>query len=254
MPKRKKKIFPSWIIKSSVIVVIIIAALAACLFLFDRTASYFNESERFSVQTIVIDPTLQFIQRRDLVRLQGKNIFQIDLQDVEQGLLMKYPQISELRVEKKFPNQIHLLAKKRKRLAQFEHNNKYLVLDDEGVILSESENKDNELPSIGGPKIKIDSINPGGKVNNVEIMAGLKIIKSFNENTTLSSYKIMNMDVDQLSRILLHLDRDIKAIIDDQRINYKIKVLGIVLTQGNLNLKEVNYIDLRFKEPIIGKK
>lgn len=254
MPKRKKRIFPSWIIKSFIIVVIIVTSLAACLFLFDQVVRYFNESEKFSVRTIVIDPALQFIQRRDLVRLQGKNIFQVDLQEVEQSLLMKYPQISELRVEKKFPNQIHLLAKKRKQLAQFEHNNKYLVLDDEGVVLSESDSKDKDLPSIGGAKIKTDPITPGVKLNNVEIVAGLKIIKSFNENTTLSSYKILNMDVDQLSRIFLHLDRDIKAIIDDQRINYKIKVLGIVLTQGNLNLKEVNYIDLRFKEPIIGKK
>jgi len=254
MPKRKKKIFPSWTIKASIFVVIIIASLAGCIFLFDLAARYFNESPRFAVKSIVIDPTLQFIQRKDLVRLQGKNIFHVDLQDVEQSLLFKYPQISELRVEKRYPDQIHLVAKKRIKLAQFEHNNKFLVLDDEGVILSESDSKDNDLPSIGAAQLKIESINPGTKIKNPEVMTGLSIIKSFNENTTLSSYKIMNMEVDQLSSIFLHLDKDIKAIIDDQKINYKIKVLGIVLTQGNLNLKEVKYIDLRFKEPIIGKK
>lgn len=233
---------------------VIIASLASCLFLFDQTARYFNESSTFAVKTIVIDPALQFIQRRDLVRLQGRNIFQVDLQDIEQSLLIKYPQISELRVEKRYPDQIHLVAKKRKSLAQFEHNNKFLVLDDEGVILAESDTKDNNLPSIGAAALKINTVNPGARIENPEVMTGLKIIKSFNENATLASYKIMDMEVDQLSSIFLHLDKDIKAIIDDQKINYKLKVLGIVLTQGNLNLKEVKYIDLRFKEPIIGKK
>ena len=38
------------------------------------------------------------------------------------------------------------------------------------------------------------------------------------------------------------------------QIVQKIRVLGVVLAQDALNLGDVKYIDLRFKEPIIGKK
>ncbi|MBP9854029.1 MAG: cell division protein FtsQ/DivIB [Candidatus Omnitrophica bacterium] len=254
MTKQKKKVFPSWIIKSSAILTVIVLSLAVCLFAFDRVVNYFNKSKMFNVKSIMIDPALQFIQHRDLEHLHGKNIFKLDLQREEQTLLMKYPQISELKVERRYPNQIHLAAKKRNKLAQFEHHNRFLVIDDEGIILSSSEKKDDDVPLLEGARLRLASATPGEKINNPEVMAGLEIIRAFTDNTTLSSYKILRVDVDQVSKILLYLDNDVNAILDDQKINYKMQVLGIVLTQGNLNPKEVNYIDLRFNEPIIGKK
>jgi hypothetical protein len=42
--------------------------------------------------------------------------------------------------------------------------------------------------------------------------------------------------------------------LDREKIAQRIKVLGVVLSQGNLDMDHVKYVDLRFKEPIIGKK
>ena len=37
-------------------------------------------------------------------------------------------------------------------------------------------------------------------------------------------------------------------------IDYKTKILSVILSQGKIDIKSIKYIDLRFKEPIIGKK
>lgn len=211
-------------------------------------------SPRFKVKKIVIDPSLKFINHRDLSVMQGRSIFDVDLDKEERRLMLKYPEISELRVERKFPDQIHLVAKKRAQLAQLSFRRSFLVLDDEGVVLAKNERLDKELPSIDGFKIPRGPIELGSRIRHARLKTALEIISSFNDNTALSSYRINNLDVDQQSKIMLYLDRDVKAILDDQRVERKINVLGFVLTQGNLDLNQVNYIDLRFKDPIIGKK
>ncbi len=251
--KKRKNIWPQ-IFKIAIILFIISASFLLGVFLYKGVSDYLLDSRRFAVKKIVIDPTLQFIQKDDLMNLRGKNIFQVNLNSVERTLLTKYPEISELKVEKRFPDQIHLVAKKRVRLAQFLFKDSFLVLDDEGVVLDKSDKADKDLPAIEGLKLANPSINLGARLKGAELKAALKIIRAFRENATLSSYQVLRLEVGQLSKIFLHLDKDVKAIIDDQKINYKVKVLGVVLTQGNLDLNEVNYIDLRFKEPIIGKK
>lgn len=254
MARKKKRSLSPLIIKAFLILIVIVAAFGIGLLCYVEGGDMLLESRRFAVKTIVIDPSLKFIQHRDLNVMQGKSIFEVDLQDMEQKLMLKYPEISELRVERKFPDQIHLVAKKRVQLAQLPHESSFLVLDDEGVVMAKSERKNKELPSIEGFKIPRGPVQLGNRIRYNQVKTALDIVRSFNANTSLSSYRIDNLDVDQTSKILVYLDKDIKAILDDQRVDRKINVLGFVLTQGNLDLREVNYIDLRFKDPIIGKK
>lgn len=234
--------------------IVIAGAFGIGLFFYEEGGDWLLRSNRFTVKTIVIDPSLKFIQHRDLNVIQGQSIFEVDLQEMENRLTLKYPEISELRVERVFPNRIHLVAKKRLQLAQLPYRRSFLVLDDEGVVLAKNERRHKQLPSIEGFKIPRGPVELGARIRHARIKTALDIISTFNANTALSSYRIDNLDVDQSSKILIYLDKDIKAILDDQRVGRKINVLGFVLTQGNLDLSEVNYIDLRFKDPIIGKK
>ncbi|MCA9395469.1 MAG: cell division protein FtsQ/DivIB [Candidatus Omnitrophica bacterium] len=254
MPRKKKKNLLPLIIKSLLILLIIAAAGGIGLLCYVEGGELIRTSRRFTVKKIVIDPTLRFIQHRDLQVIQGQSIFDVDLQDMESRLMLKYPEISELRVERKFPDEIHLVAKKRMQLAQVPFRQSFLVVDDEGVVLAKKEKRDKELPAIEGFKIPRGPVELGSRIRHQRLRTALEIITSFNENAALSSYRIDNLDIDQSSKIMVYLDRDIKAILDDQRVDRKINVLGFVLTQGNLDLREVNYIDLRFKDPIIGKK
>ena len=57
-----------------------------------------------------------------------------------------------------------------------------------------------------------------------------------------------------VSKINIDMMKGFHVIVDKDRIPYKIKKLNFVLNQKQLDMKVVKYIDMRFKDPIVGKK
>jgi len=220
----------------------------------NRTQYMFSRMDYFKVRSVAIDPSLQFINKHDLKNLMGKNIFAVDLKAVQRKLNYKYPQASKLKAIRRFPNQILILAKRRVAFAQLQIQNKTVVLDREAVILSLEEEEDKNLPVIAGAKFNDPELVLGMPLRGSGIGLTLKIIKLFKANSSLASYSIKGVNIENLSKIYFTLSNRLDIIIDRDKIAQKIRILGVVLGQDRLDLKDVKYIDLRFKEPIIGKK
>lgn len=220
----------------------------------NKTVDRFRHADFFKIQSVVIDSSLQFINKRDLRRLMGKNIFTVDLKTTQRRLRKKYPEASKLKIVKRFPNQISISAKQRLPFAQIQIQSRTVTLDEEGIMLFLDEKRDNKLPLIAGVNTGNSKLIRGLPLKGLHIWLALKIIKLFETNESLSSYLIEEINMKNLSKIYLTLSNNLQIIIDRDRIARKIRVLGIVLSQGQLSLKDVKYVDLRFKEPIIGKK
>ena len=108
-------------------------------------------SDYFKVKSILIDdPALQFIDKQDLSRLRGRNIFAVNLKDIQNKLNAKYPQVSGIKILRNFPDQIQVVAKKRLPFIQISFAGKVLTLDLKGVVLSTSSPDDLNLPMILG--------------------------------------------------------------------------------------------------------
>jgi hypothetical protein len=60
--------------------------------------------------------------------------------------------------------------------------------------------------------------------------------------------------VENLSKIFLELESGLMIIMDGQNLVDKVHMLNLLLSQKQINLQRVNYIDLRFKEPVMGMK
>lgn len=220
----------------------------------NRARYLFSHVDYFNVRSVTIDPSLQFVQKRDFRGLMGKNIFTIDLKAVQRKLNHRYPQASRLKVAKRFPNQISILAKQRVPYAQLQIQSKTVVLDKEAVILSLNKEKDKKLPGIVGAKFNNPKLILGMPLKGSDVWFALKIIKLFKANSSLASYSIKGINIENLSKIHFTLSNQLDVIIDRDKIAQKIRVLGIVLAHDRLDLRDVKYVDLRFKEPIIGKK
>jgi len=214
----------------------------------------FSHIDYFKIRSVTIDSSLQFINKRDFRSLMGRNIFTVNLKTVQRKLNYKYPQASKLKVIKRFPNQISVLATQRVPFAQLQIQNKTVVLDREGVILSLEGEKNKKLPNIVGVKLNNPKLVLGLPLRGSDIWLTLKIIKLFKANSSLASYSIQGVNVENLSKIYFTLSNKLDIIIDRNKIAQKIRVLGVVIAQDRLDLKDVKYIDLRFKEPVIGKK
>ena len=52
----------------------------------------------------------------------------------------------------------------------------------------------------------------------------------------------------------ISLSNGLVVILDSTKITQKVKIVGLILAQGKVKPKDAKYIDLRFKEPIVGKK
>lgn len=250
MARKKKSKIPPYALKA---VLVIVLTLGLGFVICKALGFVMIHSPYFKITTITYDPELQFINKRDLANLKGKSIFEVDLLRVQKKLSYKYPQASNLKIVKRFPNQIAVVAKKRLPFAQSRLKNRTITLDSFGVVLSLSEKEEKKLPFITGLS---SDIHPrlGTSIKSKRLDSALEIIKSFQSHKMLSAFQIAKINVENLSKINVYLANKLLVILDQDKLQHKIRILDLVLAQGQLDLKNVRYVDLRFKEPIVGKK
>jgi len=180
-----------------------------------------QKSDYFRIQSVVIDPSLQFINKRDLKSLMGKNIFEVDLKAAQRKLSYKYPQASQLKMMKRFPNRIGVVAKQRHPFAQVQIKDKTVTLDQEGVILSSEEKGDKDLPYIIGTKSGDQKLVRGLPLRGSDIQMALKIAKLFEANDSLSSYAVSEINMENFSKIYFTLSNHLQVIVDRDKIAQK---------------------------------
>lgn len=251
MPKRKKNKIPPVIFK-----VVFLSALVIALGVFGaiRIQHLVLHSQYFRIKTIVIDPALHFINKRDLIKYKGENIFTVDIGLIQKRLGQRYPQVSDLRVVRKFPDQLSVMAKKRMPFVQTTIGGKILTLDENAVVLSSASDINNKLPFIKGLDITISHFSLGMPLRGKNVNTAVSILREYELTTVLSTLKVSEINVSNLSKVEMLLSNDLLIILDQDNISRRIAVLGIIITQGQVDIGDVKYIDLRFKEPILGKK
>jgi cell division septal protein FtsQ len=145
-------------------------------------------------------------------------------------------------------------ARKRVPFAQTSVKEAILILDDHGIVLSSSSQQNNKLPLVEGLALRGSDFTLGLPLKGREVKVGLQVLRSFQNNRSLTGYDIKSIDVSNLSKVSMILSNDLKIFVDWDNIDHKMKVLSLVMAQSQLDFKQIKYLDLRFKEPIIGKK
>ncbi len=220
-----------------------------------RGAKYvLRNNEYFRIHSVTIDSSLEFVDQDDLKHLLGQNIFAVYLRTVQRDLSKKYPQASDLKVVRRFPNQVAVIAKQRFPFVQVPIDGKTVVLDDQGVVLSVDDKEERKFPQIIGLQRHSREPVRGLPFDGPEMKTALAILKGFQAEKSLSSYRIESVHVENMSKVYFTLQDNPDVILDQDKIAHGMKVLSVVLSQGQLDISQVKYIDLRFNEPIIGKK
>ena len=235
-------------------ILLAISVFVLGLVVYNLAEDAFTRSPYFRVKMIVLDPSLQFINKNDLVYLIGKNVFTIDLKEVQRKLGYKYPQIAQLRIVKNYPDQILIQAKKRFALAQVMVRRRIAVVDEQGMVLMFLHDIDSTLPAIKGINDKGIKIELGFPITGQDLVLALKIIKAYEDHKILAAYPIMDIEIENPSKIEMTIINNLKIIIDQEKIEQRMNVLVVLLSQAKLDFEKIKYLDLRFQEPIIGQK
>ena len=218
-----------------------------------RLIDFLTSAELFKIRAVVVDQSLKDtnITSSSLDRLPGRNIFKVNLPAIEKELNRRYPGIDQLHLVRHFPDKIYVVAANREPFAMVNAGGRNIVVDRKGIVVTGSR-PNKQLPIITGVHL-IETAVSGRSLNRPQVTTALNIIRATQTNEDLRALPLVSIDVSNLSSINFLLSNQMKIIIDDDKIYPKIRKLGILLAQKDLDLKEYHYIDLRFDEPILGK-
>ena len=215
-----------------------------------NTVEFLTSSPLFEVKDVMIDRSIQFINLRSLKNLKGNNIFKIDIKKIDRQIAATYPYIAQLRVVRQLPDRILVLAKKREPLMQIYYKKKYLILDTEGValyyILEPA-----VLPQVYGIPLERNWLFLGRAIHGQELSKVADILNAFKASPYLRRWRIHGVQAGNLSKIDLLVGENMHVILDQDNTQDKIELLQMLISANKINLNQVKYIDLRFKEPVI---
>ncbi|MCK5581184.1 MAG: cell division protein FtsQ/DivIB [Candidatus Omnitrophica bacterium] len=229
--------------------------------LFNGMTKMISRSGFFIIREVEVAPSLAAVSSRHLNRLKGKNIFRVNLNELQKRIQSQYPYIDQLRVLRKFPDKIYVDAIRRDPFARIGIQGQDVLVDEKGIVLSVNPQAPfyreffaaDKVPGIVGIPANGNAV-VGKAVLCREAREALRVLKVIKKNEYLRSYKVKSVDVTNLSEMVVHFRNGLKIILDRDKVTQKVKQLGILLSQGKLDLKATGYIDLRFKEPVLGEK
>ena len=251
MAKKSKIDIPAIVIRNGIIILFF---LLVVLWIWNSAGHFLQTAPLFRIQEVTTDPDVQFLQAKILGRLRGQNIFSIDLNRLHREIRSLFPQIYDLGIERRFPDTIHINAKRREPFAQVLVKQNYLTIDEEGVVIFIDHKPAPKLPLIKNSNLEKRRVLLGSKLATLEIKAAIATLEAFYNNNGLSKYPISEIDVENLSKISFNIGPTLEIILDKDDIAQKLEMLVFLIAQKKLDFREVKYIDLRFKEPVVGKK
>ncbi len=242
--KKNKVSFPritlsrGFVLKTALAVCI----LSGCLYLLHSLMRL----DYFRIRQVVVREGAVVLKDRsaDFNFLVGKNIFSIDLKRYARSVAAVNPVYRKARMIRYLPDTIGVDLLKRTVLAVIDENRK-LCIDAQLVVFEDDSAIPQRAPVIGGFNRNGPCSRPGYKCAMPEIVFAANVIKQ-SRPLPLARVNV----ADSMTAELFLLDGlQIKIGADD--LAGKLRFLNNLISQMGREISKVEYIDLRFKEPVI---
>ncbi len=226
----------------------VIFVLIAAIYLFLGNSRYFK------LDTIeVIDKShATALKAGDLLSIyKGRNIFGIDIDSLSSQIKRDIPTIKHAIVKRVLPNKLEIDIIPRIPIAKIKSHG-YFPIDRTGMVLS-PEIKTGKLPIIIGFSIWL---NPkvGTKLENPQVRNAFLLIDALEENAVLSDYAVSAIDVSNYKNLSFYLENGIEVKIGSEDFLDRLNRLKTTFAKPELDKENIKYIDLRFKDVVIGPK
>ncbi len=237
--------------------IIIIAAVAGILIA--GVGALVFRSDYFCIRTVEIrsdfmDDTLASSASNELIRLYaGKNIFTTDLDSMARSLGRMFPDAKNIVVTLGLPDRVIARLIFRRPIALV-GDIKYYPIDGDGFVLASVSGKSRQdLPVISGIDIKRETAGRGRRVSR-NLGLAIELIKKIKASRFLSSWSGNAFDAGDARNILFYLKGGVEVRIGAEDFTNRLKVLDKTLRDARLAMDRIKYIDLRFKDVVIGPK
>ena len=236
--------------------VFVLVPLLIVIIIFAVFRAIYIKSPSFIVQDVLMigkepDSSVNYADLEQMV--MDKNIFSLNLNEIRDYMLNNYQELLDLRLKKAFPNSIVARIILRKPVAQL-HQRRYYSVDEEGVILSAVKDQpDEKLPIVNGVRLNL-SREVGKATESKRIKNALLLQRKLEDSGILEEHTLVEIDVSSLRNIIFFLEDGLEVKIGREDYASRLKNLKEVLSDPKLKPRDIRYIDLRFKELVIGPK
>ena len=113
-----------------------------------------------------------------------------------------------------------------------------------------------QLPLIIGLSTRIFHPRSGVKYNEASLLAALEFINNFNKDSELSrKVKIKEINLKNINDVFLFTTTDCKINLGTiASLNKRLSMLQKLVSDIDAELANIEYIDLRFREPVLKYK
>ena len=198
-----------------------------------------------------------YFKIQDSKYFDGQNIFKVNLMKEAKELSKLNPDYQRVVLRRELPNRIIIDFTPRKAVAGIKLS-KYFNLDKNGVLFYPEDEKDDnsQLPLIIGLKSKISQPRPGVKCRDNSLIKALEFVDNLNNDQELKNrIKIKEINLANVNDIFLVTKTGCKINLGSTKsLDKDLLILKRVISEVNSDLTNIEYINLRFKEPVIKYK
>lgn len=183
----------------------------------------------------------------------GRNIFKLNLKEAKNYMLDNYHELLNFQLTRAFPNSVIAVITLRKPVAQL-YQKRYYPVDKDGVILSGVKNySDEKLPIISGVRSNL-SRQVGVATDSKRVKKALLLLKELNSTDILNEHTLVEIDVSSIRNAIFFLEEGLEVKIGHENYASRLENLKKILQDPKIKPADIRYIDLRFKEPVIGPR
>jgi cell division septal protein FtsQ len=237
---------------------LLVLAVGGVLFYFSVFSSFFQikEIKVSGNEKVAADDIRNAVSSnigRRIVFFDTKSVFLADFKKAEEVLLKSFPQISQVKLERKLPNIILVRVEERKPVAVFCQNNDCFLIGKKGIIFEKA------LEPHSGLEISQASqtaeLNLGARAVEEGKMGQILEIKSkIEDNFGISLKKILILSD---TRLNVETEEDWEIYFNPEKdLGWQITELSAILKKelSADKRKNLKYIDLRFNKVYIFPK
>lgn len=216
----------------------------------------FFESRFFDVREIMViadnrDLLPKMIEAKLKGPYTGRNIFTIDLVQVQRLLKNQFPELETIEVRRKLPDVLEVCVISRDPVAVIGVSGG-VVIDRDGIILSVGSMPE-KLVMIKGLRLSVKKSSIGEKIRNNGLERTLALLNAIRKKMGTKALNVESIDASDINNILLSIN-GVEIKMGFENFSKKIDQLLEVLNDPKMNLKDIKYIDLRFDDIVIAPR
>ncbi len=234
----------------SVVAIFILFAVVLARALVERS-DYFK-LRTVDVKASFLDPRARYaIGSKVLGAYGSKNIFNINLKNIADSIQNSYGDVKDVVAVISLPDRMVISLKLRRPVALVK-GVKFYPVDEDGVVLPGGSRADalNDMPIISG----IDIGTGNSRFTSRNLRLALELLGEIRFNRIVSSLGIYSITVYDPKNLSFYFKNGVEVRVGDENFRDKLSLLSRALRDSRLVLDNVKYIDVRFKDIIIGPK